>query len=315
MKVKESTQSPFKYTNLEPNWVQTSLSLPDAFGRTGLQYFKEHNIEFVYNNESADYGFSIHGNKVKGVPKNRCILFRVEPPIYKIFFGYRVYYGHFQDKYMRVMSIVEDDYPAVHFNLPTRTFQYTDMFFDTPKPKFLCMILKNKKISNIINSLNSHSLLEYRENCDDMFCRYFSRKYHSYGVGWNPKCFQGSIPGSVPNEVPPVFSVLSQYRFNFCPENSKYPGYVNEKPIHAMVAGCVPVYAGAPDAEHYLSGGTFIDAEKYTPVELCNHLINLSDEEYLKYRTNIRNFLKSDYTNNFSSYVFAQKIVKILEET
>ena len=38
---------------------------------------------------------------------------------------------------------------------------------------------------------------------------------------------------------------LKQFRFNICPENSDYPGYVTEKIFDAIAAGCIPIYWGS----------------------------------------------------------------------
>ncbi len=35
---------------------------------------------------------------------------------------------------------------------------------------------------------------------------------------------------------------MEDYKFNYCPENSLYPGYYTEKCFHAKVAGCIPIY-------------------------------------------------------------------------
>ena len=35
--------------------------------------------------------------------------------------------------------------------------------------------------------------------------------------------------------------ILINYRFNLCPENSIYPGYVTEKIPEAFAAGCLPI--------------------------------------------------------------------------
>lgn len=40
-------------------------------------------------------------------------------------------------------------------------------------------------------------------------------------------------------------SYLSQFKFNLCPENSNYEGYVTEKIFDSLSAGCVPIYWGA----------------------------------------------------------------------
>lgn len=37
------------------------------------------------------------------------------------------------------------------------------------------------------------------------------------------------------------------YRFVICMENSSKPGYVTEKIVNGMLAGCIPIYWGAPD--------------------------------------------------------------------
>jgi len=38
---------------------------------------------------------------------------------------------------------------------------------------------------------------------------------------------------------------LKSYKFNLCPENSNYPGYVTEKIFDAISAGCIPIYWGS----------------------------------------------------------------------
>jgi alpha(1,3/1,4) fucosyltransferase len=38
---------------------------------------------------------------------------------------------------------------------------------------------------------------------------------------------------------------LQSYRFNLCPENSNYKGYVTEKIFDAIYAGCIPIYWGS----------------------------------------------------------------------
>lgn len=40
-------------------------------------------------------------------------------------------------------------------------------------------------------------------------------------------------------------SFLQQYRFNICPENSNCEGYVTEKLLQSIAAGCVPIYWGS----------------------------------------------------------------------
>jgi alpha(1,3/1,4) fucosyltransferase len=42
---------------------------------------------------------------------------------------------------------------------------------------------------------------------------------------------------------------LTDYQYNICPENSKYPGYHTEKIFQALEAGCIPLYWGIDKPE------------------------------------------------------------------
>jgi len=64
-----------------------------------------------------------------------------------------------------------------------------------------------------------------------------------YGRGWADA---PEIPAGQKIEV------LRNYKYCFCIENVQMPGYVTEKIIDALVAGCVPIYVGAPDINTYL---------------------------------------------------------------
>lgn len=41
------------------------------------------------------------------------------------------------------------------------------------------------------------------------------------------------------------FEFLKSYKFNLCPENSNYTGYVTEKIFDAIQSGCIPIYWGS----------------------------------------------------------------------
>ena len=110
------------------------------------------------------------------------------------------------------------------------------------------------------------------------------------------------------------FEVISKYKFNFCPENSSFYGYVTEKPFQSMLCGSVPLYIGAPDVEDILSDGTYIDVRRFGANELVNYIKNMSDKEYNGYRKRMKKFVTTEKSNIYSSYNFAQKLVKVLEE-
>ena len=53
--------------------------------------------------------------------------------------------------------------------------------------------------------------------------------------------------GSQSRPVNNKIDLLSKYRVCLSPENSFYPGYTTEKPIHGFISGCRTVYWGCPD--------------------------------------------------------------------
>ena len=50
----------------------------------------------------------------------------------------------------------------------------------------------------------------------------------------------------VPDGVKHKRNVLSNYKYNLCPENSVSDGYTTEKMFESLAAGCIPLYIGTP---------------------------------------------------------------------
>jgi len=317
IKIKESTSHrPVHSTN---DAVEMTLNRVDTLGRKGIDLLNKHNIKFVYGKERADFGISKHGNKVKGLSKSKCILLKKEPPIYNVFFGWRISNDSFMKKYMAIITnSIIGNVPQTHHLTTQQAFEYLD-YFDKPKTKLLCMVLQNKKWAYRLNSFvptlrkyNKYSNMKIKIEADNAFCKYLGKKYASYGYGggWNPKCYRGAIPNY--NDK---YKVISQYYFNFCPENSQFKGYVTEKPIVSMVCGSIPIYIGAPDIYDYLPKGTFIDYRHYTPKQLVDKITRLDTDQIKKYRQRIKKFITSkEVIDRYSSVAFAKKIIKIVEE-
>lgn len=57
------------------------------------------------------------------------------------------------------------------------------------------------------------------------------------------------------------------YRFAIAFENTRVPGYVSEKIMHAFAAGAVPIYWGAPDVTRYFNPRAFINAADFSSHE------------------------------------------------
>ena len=104
---------------------------------------------------------------------------------------------------------------------------------------------------------------------------------------------------------------LKKYKFSICYENAKgYPGYITEKIFDCFLAGCVPVYLGAPNITDFIPSNTFIDKRNFkTYGELYKFMKNMSEEEYSFYLKNIEKFMNSKEAKKFSAENFAKTIV------
>lgn len=101
------------------------------------------------------------------------------------------------------------------------------------------------------------------------------RQLDLYGRGWDslwrilPKYRRQLQPiiGRGIKSVDDKISLLKLYRFNLCFENIRYPGYVTEKIIDAMIANTIPVYFGAPDIADFIPREAFIDGSRFSNFE------------------------------------------------
>lgn len=337
MRIKESISFSLKYgtkktyaSNMKITWLERVLSGRDALGRRGIDVFKKKDVEIVGPFDKADFGLSRHGDIVPGLPKKKCILVKGEPPIYNLFFGIRLCSPHYLRKWLKVLSVYKIGLNEEHFLAPCWDFQYISEYFDKPKPKFLVMILRNKttavKVSNFIPFVHKYvrySNAQLRVIMDNYFCTYLGPDlYSSYGRGWNPICFHGSVPFN-PNPLENTdsrYDIIGSHKFTVAFENSCFPGYVTEKPIQAMCCGSIPIYYGAPDVEEYLPHGTFIDLRDFIVngrvdgKGLVYYLLTMSDSEYNTYRKRIKSFITSEEADGFSSVALANKLIRIMEE-
>lgn len=129
--------------------------------------------------------------------------------------------------------------------------------------------------------------------------------------GFNPivqtPLYRGRIPGHPLS--PEKLSILEEYRFAICFENSFIPGYITEKIFTCFAAGCVPIYLGAPNVETYIPKECFIDYRDFqNDEELYQYITTMSSETYETYIDNIRLFLDSEQAELFSTRHFNQII-------
>ena len=153
-----------------------------------------------------------------------------------------------------------------------------------------------------------------------------------YGIGWD-RFFLKQLPianpvlslayrkfpmlprwKTFPSYRGPVKSkrtILRQYKFSLCYENSIFPGYLTEKIFDALFAGCVPVYLGDPEIEKSIPSSAFVNKKDFSSYEkLYGFLKNMSPAEYENYRQSIHEFVFGRAIYPFSAQAFADLVVQ-----
>lgn len=162
--------------------------------------------------------------------------------------------------------------------------------------------------------------------------KYFSTHpgFDLYGEGWDKpvrydhKGYSASIRKSYRGYVKDKLETLKQYKFSICFENAIFPGFITEKIIDSLYAGCVPIYYGAPNIEDYIPEGTFIDFRKFSAKgrsapsgknyeTLERYLGKISEKEYNQYIENINTFILSEQARNFTQEKFTEDLIGIFK--
>jgi hypothetical protein len=119
---------------------------------------------------------------------------------------------------------------------------------------------KNKMVSVIASTLAflpGHKLRS--EFIENLICRSPELESHLFGRG-RKKELEQKIEG------------LENYRFSVAIENSVSPSYITEKFYDCIIAGCVPLYFGAPDIGDYFPKESYITFP-IDDLEKCSQII------------------------------------------
>ena len=115
--------------------------------------------------------------------------------------------------------------------------------------------------------------------------------------------YKGSLPGLSKNKA------LSDYKFNFCFENSSLKGYITEKIFDCFFSGTVPIYYGAPDIGHYIPEDCYLSFTQFESISaLQKYLAEMDYDTYLQYLVKAADFLSSPAVEVFSTEKFIEKL-------
>jgi hypothetical protein len=172
---------------------------------------------------------------------------------------------------------------------------------------------KKKKLGTQVSankhSPHPHELYSQREAVIQFFESFPNEDFRFYGYGWE-SCGYRNYGGAVDDKI----RTIRQYRFNFFYENIKeIEGYVTEKIFDSFAAGCVPIYWGASNIEHYVPRSCFIDRRDFPSLEaLYQFLKNMSEQEYGQYLFHIRQFLKSPQAQVFKREYYEELLFQTI---
>jgi len=168
------------------------------------------------------------------------------------------------------------------------------------KEKLCCLIVGNK------DSDHPNELYSERRKLIRWFEKNHPDDFDLYGVGWNEYRFKGIKPIRAFNRIPITkkimfkyfgeyyssyegkvdnkFDTMQNYKFAICYENIKnVSGYITEKMLDAMFAGCVPIYWGADNITEHIPKNSFIDKRDFDNYEkLYDFMSNMDEKEEKK---------------------------------
>ena len=170
--------------------------------------------------------------------------------------------------------------------------------------KLISFINSNKNVPWLFQLLSPSKKNLYNERIRALtfFEENHPDEFDLYGRGWNLKNnsfnfnkshykkFFKTYKGAVEDK----FSILPNYKFSICFENSAADGYISEKILDCFKAKNVPIYLGAPNITKYISKDAFIDFRDFSSYEDLHHFIaNMSEKTHANYIKAGQDFLNS----------------------
>lgn len=187
-----------------------------------------------------------------------------------------------------------------------------------------CLIAGNKR------SRHRDELYSARIRAIRWFERHQPGRFALFGIGWDRPVLPGPalasrlaarIPGvrglltarfpSYQGRIERKLPTLRRHRFCICFENAqRIPGYITEKMIDCLMAGCVPLYWGAPDIADHVDERCYLDYRSFSGMdEAYERMAAMTEDEYRERQTAMRDYLASGRSARFSSRFFAHQIV------
>jgi hypothetical protein len=96
----------------------------------------------------------------------------------------------------------------------------------------------------------------------------------------------------------------SDYKFVIAMENESKKGYITEKFMLPVKAGCIPIYWGAEDILEHFPENSFININKYESISACIEYIKEVDNNDELYKEYLENMKKALSQNKYINQLF-----------
>lgn len=302
------------------DWTfEEHLYMVDYKGQRGIDLLHAKGVDFISRKTlaPADFGLCKNAAQVHGVPANRSILMAWEPPGNIDHLNRPDVRARFKN-YLSATVPIGDPH---HFSFP-RGHNIIDQFFDQPRERLVCMISRDR---TTLPGHEANDLYAFRRKIVAFFTQHLSpEEFHLYGRWPDSPYFKGGLPynndlGGFGMECPANkggnlaidgrYTRLPQFHYNICTENAIEPGWVTEKIWHAMAAGCIPIYLGAPDIDLVVPKGLYIDMRGKSLEDILHIMRTQTQAERDEMRAKIRAWLTDPSNDWFSSVRAAKKLL------
>ena len=145
--------------------------------------------------------------------------------------------------------------------------------------------------------------------------------FRLFGTGWDLQRGLSGAQWKVVRKLKPAavedkLETLRNFRFAICFENCVFPGYVTEKIFDCFLAGCIPVYWGAPDISDFVPPSTFIDYRQFKSyVDLDKFMRGMTEADARGYSEAAREFLASPAFDKFTADHFVNDVLNKIGQT
>jgi hypothetical protein len=163
----------------------------------------------------------------------------------------------------------------------------------------------------------SHSLFNQRLKIIHFFLK--KQTLDIYGSGWEkldalPKAWFVKLNFLIPNaykgRCDEKLDTLRNYKFTICYENISCNDYVTEKIIDCFVAGCIPIYMGAPNIKKIIPPSSYIDVRDFSEIEdIYSYIDSMSETQAMAMISSGRNYLASAEGSLYCYENFAERIL------